>query len=80
VTIEVCDNGAGLKNQDEIEEGVGLSNTRARLHHLYCEDQSFELHQGPEGGLLARLTIPWHTEDEKHENTNLNRGRRAAGP
>jgi two-component system, LytTR family, sensor kinase len=80
VTIEVCDNGAGLKNQDEIEEGVGLSNTRARLHHLYCGDQSFELHQGPEGGLLARLTIPWHTEDEKHENTNLNRGRRAAGP
>ena len=40
-------------------EGVGLSNTRARLKELYGQAHAFELQPGPEGGLQVRLTIPF---------------------
>jgi two-component system, LytTR family, sensor kinase len=72
--LEVSDNGPGLREHGQTEEGVGLSNTRARLHHLYGEAHRFELHRGPEGGLLAQMTIPFHQENQDHENANPDRG------
>jgi len=74
LTLEVGDNGAGLQNLEMTEEGVGLSNTRARLRHLYGDDHRFELHQGPNGGLIARLTIPLQIGIQPHEDSNLDRG------
>lgn len=62
LVLEVGDNGAGLRNHEPDDEGVGLSNTRARLSHLYGEAHSFELINRSEGGLLARLTIPFRLE------------------
>jgi two-component system, LytTR family, sensor kinase len=38
--------------------GVGLRNTRDRLHHLYGGDHRFEL-RAEAGGVLASVTLPW---------------------
>src|SRR5262249_7150646 len=57
--LEVTDNGDGLVQDQPLEEGVGLSNTRARLHQLYGEACSFELRNSPEGGVVASITIPF---------------------
>jgi sensor histidine kinase YesM len=41
--------------------GIGLNNTRARLHHLYGESQRLETGNGDGkvGGAFVRVTIPW---------------------
>ncbi len=63
LTLEVSDNGAGVADADAVREGVGLSNTRARLRTLYGEAHRFALGNRPEGGLRVRLTIPFRTKD-----------------
>ncbi len=65
LTLEISDNGAGLRDDELAEEGVGLSNTRARLRELYGEAHRFELRRGPEGGLLAQLVIPLRYAEEQ---------------
>ena len=57
----VRDNGDGLGNGQHPapQEGIGLSNTRARLRHLYGEDCTFELAAANGGGLEARIEIPF---------------------
>jgi hypothetical protein len=42
----------------EARDGIGLRNTRARLQHLYGDAGKFEL-VAADGGVLARVTIPW---------------------
>lgn len=39
-------------------QGIGLTNTRARLHALYGDDQSFELPDWHEGGVEDAISIP----------------------
>jgi two-component sensor histidine kinase len=57
--LEVRDNGAGLVNGNgSPEEGVGLSNTRARLAELYGDQYQFEFRNGEHGGLIVHLSIP----------------------
>jgi sensor histidine kinase YesM len=65
LTLEVGDNGTGLAANPPAEEGVGLSNTRARLQALYGEAHGFELRDGPEGGLLVRLILPFRKEEHR---------------
>jgi Fe-S-cluster-containing hydrogenase component 2 len=72
--IAICQRKGGIGDNEPVEEGVGLTNTRARLHGLYGEAHRFELRRGPEGGLLARLTIPLRLENTPHENSNVDRG------
>src|SRR6266851_5442556 len=57
--LEVRDNGEGLPENQPPAEGIGLSNTRARLQQLY--PQRFRLRFGPalEGGLAVRIQIPF---------------------
>jgi len=62
LVLEVSDNGKGFPASRPAAEGVGLSNTRARLQTLYGEAHGFELLDAPGGGLLARLTIPFQKE------------------
>jgi signal transduction histidine kinase len=57
--LEVRDNGAGLPNGN-IVEGIGLSNTRARLKQLYEDGHSFELSGAPEGGVMVKIRLPFH--------------------
>ncbi len=60
--IRVRDNGPGLaaitRPDDGLKEGLGLSNTRARLEQLYGAAHRFELENAPGGGLLVTLEIP----------------------
>lgn len=74
LALEVCDNGDGIPEARPAREGVGLSNTRARLRELYGEAHRFELCRGPEGGLRVEMTIPYRTENEANENSDTNRG------
>lgn len=67
--ISIYDDGLGLKRDDGAAtvEGVGLSNTRARLAQLYGERQRFSLSEREGGGVEANLVIPFvrATEDRK---------------
>ena len=62
--LKVSDNGPGLSEAEVAprREGVGLSNTRSRLSHLYGVNHRFELTSASGGGLEAMLFIPCRTE------------------
>ena len=62
--LEVADNGRGFKDlkSGKLAEGVGLSNTRARLQELAGAAASLQFSTPPEGGLVAEIHIPWHSE------------------
>src|SRR5262249_33703319 len=62
--LQVCDNGPGLPGTNGYREGVGLSNTRARLQQLYGDGQHFQLSNRSQGGLQVQLTIPFHEDDD----------------
>ena len=54
LVITVSDNGPGPRQGDE---GVGLSNTRARLQQMYGSRASFTLRPGDGGGAVAEIAI-----------------------
>ncbi len=61
--IQVKDNGPGLSaitrpKASNTREGLGLSNTRARLEQLYGGAHRFEIENAPGGGLVVTLEIP----------------------
>lgn len=57
LSLTVRDDGAGLGKR-EIEEGVGLSNTRERLGSLYGEEATLRLRDRDEGGAEVTLILP----------------------
>lgn len=59
--LTVSDDGIGVPFNDfeNVFEGVGLSNTRKRLRHLYGESQKFNLEAADANGLKVNLTIPY---------------------
>ncbi len=70
--LEVSDNGPGVRKNEPLKEGVGLSNTRTRLRELYGPAHQFDLLTGPEGGLRVGLSIPFRTENGEHESPSPN--------
>jgi LytS/YehU family sensor histidine kinase len=56
--LEVKDNGPGFAERPSLG-GVGLRVTRERLETIYGQDQSVELLAMAEGGVVARVTIPF---------------------
>jgi hypothetical protein len=60
--LSVRDSGVGLSRQGRPpREGVGLSNTRARLAQLYGAPACLvELTDEPAGGARTRVLFPWH--------------------
>jgi len=63
--LEVRDTGGGVaaaEGRRPPREGVGLSNTRARLEQLYGPDASLDLRNADGGGALAAVRLPFHTE------------------
>lgn len=65
--IEVTDDGPGESPGPALTQstGIGLTNTRARLHALYHGDFRLELTPRSEGGMLARIDLPWRTEPSR---------------
>jgi two-component system, LytTR family, sensor kinase len=71
--IKVYDDGPGLWRDVSAPSssappgeggGIGLSNTRARLAQLYGEGHRFDVRDRGEGGVEARLVIPFRRNDE----------------
>ncbi len=58
--LEVQDNGVGMSaaRLSDFNRGVGLSNTRSRLEHLYGTLHRFEFRQPADGGLLVSIAVP----------------------
>jgi signal transduction histidine kinase len=67
LNLKVSDDGLGVPFGDvaNLNEGVGLSNTRARLKHLYGAEHNFELQPRPGGGLQLDLQIPFRPDEAK---------------
>jgi predicted negative regulator of RcsB-dependent stress response len=65
--LEVEDNGRGLQNGDTPGTGLGLHNVRERLEHLYPGAYSFVLADGPTGGTLATIVIPFRSAEPQAE-------------
>jgi two-component system LytT family sensor kinase len=59
--LVVRDNGAGVEpaKLSAFNSGVGLSNTRSRLEHLYGRRHRFEFQTPPGGGLAVTVEIPF---------------------
>jgi two-component system LytT family sensor kinase len=59
--LSVRDDGPGLpENWDAADNsGVGLNNTRERLHRLYGKDQSLDIAAAPGAGVHVALTLPF---------------------
>ncbi len=59
--ITVVDDGLGMPFGDagSLAEGVGLSNTRRRLKHLYGEGHEFRFSAEKNGGVRVDLVIPF---------------------
>ncbi len=60
--LRVQDDGIGLSGEGATGGGgVGISSTRARLEQMYGDRHRFRLVPAPQGGVLAEVTIPFHT-------------------
>jgi len=70
--LEVRDNGPGIRQLAPFpSNGVGLRITRERLETIYGQHQSVELLTLPEGGAVARVSIPLHTGMGGHNSLDL---------
>jgi hypothetical protein len=60
--LTVYNDGPPLPRDELIEgPGIGVQNTRARLHMLYGDEARFELRDQPPRGVVARVTLPFNT-------------------
>src|SRR6266566_3411368 len=67
--LQVCDTGCGLAGDNPAQlfgRGLGLSNIRDRLAHLYGELQEFSIANRPSGGAEVMLCVPLHTSTQIH--------------
>ena len=67
--VQVTDNGPGLPSDSKsgtiVKEGIGLSNTEARLKQLYGDEHRLDLANTARGGLTVVLEIPFrHTHSD----------------
>lgn len=84
LTVRICDDGIGLysKSKKTQQFGIGLSNTRERLKHLYGKEHEFQLNPATEGeGTSVFLKIPFRNSDQEkvYENPYFDSGRYAVG-
>jgi len=59
--VEIMDDGPGLESDPSTpkREGVGLTNTRARLRQLYGHDHQFTFTKRAGGGLVITICVPF---------------------
>jgi len=72
--INVSDDGLGVPFGDleNLPEGVGLSNTRRRLRHLYGDQHQFDLRSTDNGGLSVNLVIPFKDASSSNGDQDSN--------
>ncbi len=58
--IQVADDGPGLSPSSLSGGGIGLPNTRARLHQLYGDAAQLTMENGEQGGALVTMILPFH--------------------
>jgi two-component system, LytTR family, sensor kinase len=58
--ITIHDNGTGVKKPAGQQDGIGLSNTRARLQELYGTSARLIISTASEGGCSVEVDIPYH--------------------
>jgi len=64
LVIRVADDGPGLDAAEPVEGcGIGLANTRARLHQLYGDAASLKVENG-DRGVVATMTVPYRVAGE----------------
>ena len=68
IELQVIDDGPGLRlcdeeGAEELKEGIGLANTRARLLRLYGDEHRIEIKDADGGGLAVKLSIPFRQVD-----------------
>ena len=68
LVLTVRDNGRGPANP--VREGVGLTNTRARLTQLYGARQRLALTADKNGGALVEVRLPYHTTPQRRSARN----------
>jgi two-component sensor histidine kinase len=61
--LRVSDDGPGFRGTASVHgrPGVGISNTRRRLVHLYGERASLDVADAASGGAAVTITLPFHT-------------------
>jgi two-component system, LytTR family, sensor kinase len=69
--LVVRDNGAGPKKSAGQQEGIGIANTRARLHELYGPRARLKLTSASAGGFEVEIILPVR-EASPHEHPRLN--------
>jgi two-component system LytT family sensor kinase len=59
--LRVEDDGPGFPLVNSLpEKGIGLANTRARLHQLYGNEASLKIENGWRRGAVVTMTLPYH--------------------
>jgi two-component system, LytTR family, sensor kinase len=71
VRLRVRDNGPGLQSSalENLNKGIGISNTQARLHQLYGAGHRFEMKNANGGGLEVAIEIPFRNGSTPTGNT-----------
>ncbi len=60
LVLTVYNDGPPLPKDELVSgSGIGVQNTRARLHMLYENEAKFELRDQPPRGVMARITLPF---------------------
>ena len=89
VVLAVSDNGPLVEDAEAPARsgggGVGLRNTRERLAQLYGPEHTLTLAPAPAGGVVATLTLPYHTRADLRaagadEGTDLRTGAADVAP
>jgi two-component system, LytTR family, sensor kinase len=68
LVLTVRDNGSGPAKA--LRDGVGMSNTRARLTQLYGSRQRLTLSAAEGGGALVEVRFPYHTTPQRRSASN----------
>ena len=74
--LVVRDTGPGLSpgKRTALDTGVGLSNTRSRLQHLFGARHRFEFDEPADGGLAVKISIPFALDPESRPDSNSDTG------